>query len=152
MRRPSRCYLSDRLNPGTKDTARTPKPRPGRIPTGCARSPEPQVWSFLDNLQEWKVDNVLEGHSDWVRDVAWAPNVGLPMCTVASCGQDGKVIVWTQSQAGAEWQSVLLHDFKVPVWSVSWSVTGNILAVSDGNQQVSNGARGSKTYKRASFC
>ena len=29
----------------------------------------------------------LEAHSDWVRDVAWAPNVGLPVSTIATCSQ-----------------------------------------------------------------
>ncbi len=28
---------------------------------------------------------------------------------------------------------VVLHDFQVPVWKLSWSVTGNILGVSDAN-------------------
>ena len=27
------------------------------------------------------------GHSDWVRDVAWAPSLGLPFHTIASAGQ-----------------------------------------------------------------
>ena len=26
-------------------------------------------------------------HSDWVRDVAWAPNMGMPCNTVASCSE-----------------------------------------------------------------
>jgi len=29
----------------------------------------------------------LEAHSDWVRDVAWAPNVGIPVSTIATCSQ-----------------------------------------------------------------
>jgi protein transport protein SEC13 len=29
-----------------------------------------------------------------------------------------------------------MHDFKTPVWRVSWSLTGNILAVSDANNNV----------------
>lgn len=28
-----------------------------------------------------------EGHSDWVRDVAWLNHVGLPYDIVASCGE-----------------------------------------------------------------
>ena len=31
---------------------------------------------------------------------------------------------------------MLLKDFGAPVWTVSWSVTGNILAVADGNNTV----------------
>ena len=29
----------------------------------------------------------MEGHTDWVRDVAWAPNVGLPRTYLASASQ-----------------------------------------------------------------
>eukprot|EP00959_Pyramimonas_sp_CCMP1952_P211694 4429988-Pyramimonas_sp.AAC.1 len=95
-----------------------------------------KVWSFNEATKEWKVDQVLEGHTDWVRDAAWAPNIGLPMNTIASCGQDGLVFAWTQAEAGSPWKSRLIQDFKVPVWRVSWSVTGSLLAVSDGNNVV----------------
>jgi hypothetical protein len=56
-----------------------------------------QVWGYVEGTKEWRLEATLSGHSDWVRDAAWAPNVGLPMSTIASCGQDGKVLVWTQS-------------------------------------------------------
>jgi protein transport protein SEC13 len=46
------------------------------------------------------------------------------------------VFAWTQNEAGSPWKKLLIMDFKVPVWRVSWSVTGNILAVSDGNHTV----------------
>lgn len=52
------------------------------------------------------------GHTDWVRDVAWAPNLGLPSSTVASAGQDGKVIIWNESAPGV-WDQVALPDFQV---------------------------------------
>jgi len=85
------------------------------------------------------------------------------MNTIASAGQDGKVgimpvtalylyfdcslkplcppvsqyqvIVWAEKPGGS-WQPVLLKDFGVPAWRVSWSTTGNILAVSDANSSV----------------
>lgn len=34
------------------------------------------------------------------------------------------------------WERRLLHDFGAPVWRVSWSVSGNILSVSDANSRV----------------
>mmetsp|Transcript_8395 Transcript_8395/g.14452 ORF Transcript_8395/g.14452 Transcript_8395/m.14452 type:complete len:313 (-) Transcript_8395:398-1336(-) len=104
------------------------------VSAGCDNAVK--VWGFNEAAKEWKVEQVLEGHSDWVRDAAWAPNVGLPMNTIASCGQDGQVFAWTQNEAGSPWKKLLIMDFKVPVWRVSWSVTGNILAVSDGNHTV----------------
>ncbi|RYR79891.1 hypothetical protein Ahy_A01g004685 isoform A [Arachis hypogaea] len=75
-------------------------------------------------------------HTDWVRDVAWAPNLGLPKSTIASASQDGKVIMWTVGKEGDQWEGKILSDFKTPVWRVSWSLTGNILAVADGNNNV----------------
>ena len=36
---------------------------------------------------EWKLDQSLDGHQDWVRDVAWAPNIGVPVSIIASCGE-----------------------------------------------------------------
>ena len=50
--------------------------------------------------------------------------------------QDGTVVMWTQAKEGDEWEGRLLFDFKVPVWRVSWSLTGNILAVSDSSSKV----------------
>ena len=34
------------------------------------------------------------------------------------------------------WERHLLHDFGAAVWRVSWSVSGNILSVSDANNAV----------------
>eukprot|EP00048_Salpingoeca_helianthica_P015593 m.227563 g.227563 ORF g.227563 m.227563 type:complete len:307 (-) comp17248_c0_seq1:23-943(-) len=76
----------------------------------------------------------LTGHTDWVRDVAWAPSLGLAPPTLASCSQDGHVFIWTN--IGGKWTSVSIHDFHVPVWRVSWSVSGNILAVSSSDHKV----------------
>ena len=50
--------------------------------------------------------------------------------------QDGTVVIWTQASENDSWQPLLLHDFKQPVWRCSWSLTGNILAVSDASNSV----------------
>ena len=76
-------------------------------------------------------------HSDWVRDVSWAPNLGLPKSTIASASQDGSVVIWTVGKEGEQWEGKILNDFKTPVWRVSWSLTGNLLAVADGDNNVS---------------
>ena len=36
---------------------------------------------------EWVIEEKLEGHNDWVRDVAWCPSIGLPISRIASCSQ-----------------------------------------------------------------
>lgn len=42
---------------------------------------------FREEEGQWVEDQKLEGHSDWVRDVAWAPSIGLPKSVIASCSQ-----------------------------------------------------------------
>lgn len=99
-------------------------------------------------------------HSDWVRDVAWAPAVP-GMNIIASCSEDKTVILWTQkvpiqsnssdnsnsidenkesdSPSAAQhypWKAMVLHTFNEPVWRLSWSITGAILAVSSGDATV----------------
>ena len=92
----------------------------------------------------------MQGHSDWVRDVAYAPSIGMPKTYLASAsqvqatkhwrsnGQDKTVIIWTQNAPGQPWQKQLLKPDPFPdtVWRVSWSLTGGILAVSSGDNKV----------------
>lgn len=94
-----------------------------------------KLWAKQDG--EWKETKSLpKSHCDWVRDVAWAPNIGLPVSTIASCSQDRQVIIWTSDGESGEWSQRELPKFTAPVWRVSWSVTGNILAVSSGDNRV----------------
>ena len=53
----------------------------------------------------------LQMHTEWVRDVSWVPNLGLPKSTLASASQDGKVIIWTVAKEGDQWEGKVLHDF-----------------------------------------
>lgn len=47
-----------------------------------------------------------------------------------------QVYVWSEKPAGG-WDRKLVHDFRpAPVWRVSWSQTGGILAVTDGTSAV----------------
>ncbi|TPP61740.1 Protein transport protein SEC13 [Fasciola gigantica] len=143
---------------------------------------------------EWIEETRLEGHSDWVRDVSWAPSLNIARQLIASCGQDGRVIVWqsisnaeannnlgpassmpigpmggagqvttmasattgaTGGTVGAQpatthldpkdyaqcpgatnWRPVVLATYPEVVWHVSWSLTGNILAVSGGDNKI----------------
>ena len=45
---------------------------------------------------------------------------------------------WDGTQNGKDsiWKPTLLHTFDAPVWRVSWSVTGHMLAVSSGDNDV----------------
>lgn len=87
----------------------------------------------------WVEEQKLDAHHDWVRDVAWAPTVGMARGVIASCSQDCQVFIWTTDyeSGGLGWTPKLLHKFNDVVWHLSWSVTGNILAVSGGDNKVS---------------
>ncbi|SCV68285.1 BQ2448_406 [Microbotryum intermedium] len=153
-----------------------------------------KVWVWEEETKSWSPDPiqpVLEGHVDWVRDVAWAPSVGVGRAYLASGGQvrpfhgchavvydrrmeiddrmstptwqDKTVYIWTQDSPRATWNKVTLEPtnaaptqasasaagagagagaggkgkFGEVVWRVSWSVSGNVLAVSSGDGKVS---------------
>lgn len=49
-----------------------------------------QVWR-ANEMGGWDEEQTLHGHKDWVRDAVWAPNLGMPLNTIASAGQDGQV-------------------------------------------------------------
>lgn len=69
---------------------------------------ELQIWHFDETKRQWaQQGQPLKGHSDWVRDVAWAPNLGMPMNTIASAGQDGKVLIWTEKNN--QWNQLVSH-------------------------------------------
>ena len=82
------------------------------------------------------VFNVLK---DWVRDVAWAPNSALPYLMFASCSEDRTLCIWKQkdpSNPASPWDAKIIQQFEAPVWRLSWSVTGTVLAVSTGDHKV----------------
>ncbi|KAG6381323.1 WD40 repeat-like protein [Boletus reticuloceps] len=109
-----------------------------------------KIWSFREDTQTWVEEETLEGHGDWVRDVAWAPNIGLPRSYIATASQDKSVLIWTKDTPTAPWvktaldpsptlsQNMVSMTGKFPdvVWRVSWSLAGNILAVSCGDGKV----------------
>jgi protein transport protein SEC13 len=96
-----------------------------------------KIWSFSNN-SKWEEEQTLEGHADWIRDVSWSPNVGLNYETIASCSQDRTVVIWTKGSEDGKWtKKQTLPKFQGTVWKLSWSVTGNILAVSASDNSVS---------------
>ncbi|KAI9188332.1 GTPase-activating protein S13 [Blastocladiella emersonii ATCC 22665] len=100
-----------------------------------------KVWSFdasaAANEAPSSAPLSLAAHEDWVRDVAWAPNVGIPATYLASCSQDKTVYVWTKgSPLDAEFVPHKVHTFADVVWRVSWSLAGDVLAVASGDNKV----------------
>jgi len=114
-----------------------------------------KIWSFSEETQAWVEEEKLVGHTDWVRDVAWAPNIGLQRSYIATASQDRTVIIWTKDSPTSPWVKTPLDPstsavttstpgapqaqpgkFPDVVWRVSWSLAGNILAVSCGDGKV----------------
>lgn len=108
-----------------------------------------KIWQFSQEAHRFVEAESLQGHSDWVRDVAFAPNVGLPRSYLATASQDRTVLIWTQDSANGAWTKTALNarpasgaagdgsnKFPDTVWRVSWSVSGNVLAVSCGDGKI----------------
>ncbi|KAJ6475206.1 WD40-repeat-containing domain protein [Mycena polygramma] len=108
-----------------------------------------RIWGYREDQQAWVEEDVLEGHTDWVRDVAWAPSVGLTRSYIATASQDRTVCVWVRDAPGGQWVRSVLDPsaaggeasaaggkFPDVVWRVSWSLAGNLLAVSCGDGKV----------------
>jgi len=123
------------VSPGALISSQAPQPIKRFVSGGCDHLIK--IYRFFDTENTWKLESTLEQvHTDWIRDVAWAPNIGLPSSTIASCSQDGTVIIWTLEWNSTVWGKKILPKFPDVVWRVSWSVTGNILAVSGGDNKV----------------
>ena len=95
-----------------------------------------RLWTYDSAAQTYREEaEPLAGHSDWVRDVAWSPTI-LHKSYIASASQDQTVRIWTSEATSAgPWASHVLK-FEAPVWRVSWSLSGNVLAVSGGDNAV----------------
>ena len=99
-----------------------------------------KIWACAPDGETWSEAAVLPAlHSDWVRDVSWAPSLGggeMAASTIASCAQDKRVAIWTEDGGGSDsWTSKVI-ELPAVVWSVSWSVSGGILAAAGGDNVV----------------
>ncbi|KAL7273191.1 GTPase-activating protein S13 [Rhizina undulata] len=95
-----------------------------------------KIWVWNSDTSSYTLETTLTGHTDWVRDVAWAPSI-LPKTYIATASQDKSVIIWISdtSSPNPVWTKKVL-TFDSVVWRVSWSLSGNVLAVSGGDNKV----------------
>lgn len=133
-------YLPTSLN--SPSGAQQAGPEPQKFATGGCDGLV-KIWTLNPSTQIWELSETLEGgHTDWVRDVAYSPSIGLARTYLASAGQDRVVNVWTQDGAKGTWKQHTLDPsgnggkFNGPVWRVSWSIGGNVLAVTAGDGKV----------------
>jgi len=54
----------------------------------------PQTQKFESTIELNMGGQAKQAHEDWVRDVAWASNIGLMCDMIATVGEDQKVRVW----------------------------------------------------------
>ncbi|KAJ5963368.1 uncharacterized protein N7479_003244 [Penicillium vulpinum] len=95
-----------------------------------------KIWEYSLESKSYNLTQTLEGHSDWVRDVAWSPSI-LSRSYIASAAQDKTVRIWTSDASNPDQWSSQTLEFDTVLWRVSWSLSGNILAVSGGDNKVS---------------
>ncbi|KAF8664853.1 hypothetical protein AX16_000694 [Volvariella volvacea WC 439] len=140
--------------PGQQSATQSTPPIKRFASAGCDNLVK--IWGYKEDTQSWVEEEVLEGHTDWVRDVAWAPNIGLPRSYIATASQDKTVLIWTKDTPTSPWVKTALDPssalsspaagaggapptpgkFPDVVWRVSWSLAGNLLAVSCGDGKV----------------
>ena len=90
-----------------------------------------KVWEFRENDAKPHCTEVGQ-HLDWVRDVAWCQSIG-HTSMIASCSEDKTCVVW-KPDAKKGFHATKIQ-FSVPLWKVSWSLTGCLLAVSGGDDE-----------------
>ena len=95
-----------------------------------------KIWVYDATTQTYSLErDPLSGHTDWVRDVAWSPSL-LQKSYIASASQDKTVRIWTSDPGtNGQWTCKVLN-FDSPVWRVSWSLSGNVLAASGADNKV----------------
>uniref|UniRef100_A0A7E4VEB8 Protein SEC13 homolog n=1 Tax=Panagrellus redivivus TaxID=6233 RepID=A0A7E4VEB8_PANRE len=100
-----------------------------------------KVWKAVPdgpNNTTYIVDVELQQHTDWVRDVAWAPCDQFGATCIASCGCDKQLVVWKCTDLENKmWSSQVLNKFDDIIWHVSWSLCATMLAVAGADNKVS---------------
>jgi protein transport protein SEC13 len=123
------------ISPGALFSSGAPNNTVRRFVTGGSDNLV-KIWDWNPEMKTYTPTLTLTGHTDWVLDVAWAPTI-LQKSYIASASQDKTVRIWTSDPSHpSEWQSTVLN-FDAVLWRVSWSLSGNVLAVSGGDNKVS---------------
>lgn len=115
-----------------------PPPPVPRLVT-CGREPTARVWRYSRAEQMWLHEGDLQDSpASTQRDVAWAPNVGMPFSYIAAASDDKFVTVWLQDGGlDGMWRATALPPFDDAVVKVSWSLVGTFLLVACANNTAS---------------
>jgi protein transport protein SEC13 len=95
-----------------------------------------KIWNYNEASQNWAQSHIFNpGHGDWVRDVAWQPETGNAK-TLASVGADQFLLIWTKESDNHTWRQQTKVKLPGKAWRVSWSVTGSLIVVSCGENDM----------------
>jgi nucleoporin SEH1 len=94
-----------------------------------------KVWGYNNNYRRWQIVAELNGHSDSIHDVCWAPNMGRSYHLLATASKDRTFRIWKlKLQEGllqGEVEEVAKkHHHDSELWRVEWNITGTMLASS----------------------
>ena len=92
-----------------------------------------KVWEY-DELSERLKEEMKWNYSAAVRDITFAGSSGLPYNLVATCTDNCEVHIYKHTEG--KWTQSTRIKSKLPVWKASWSLLGNLLAVSAANNVV----------------
>ncbi|KAI9139772.1 WD40-repeat-containing domain protein [Paraphysoderma sedebokerense] len=112
----------------------------------------------VDQHNKWQPFEILEGHTDAVHDVSWAPNVGKTYQLIATASKDKHVRIYkitedfhsntasgpgsatVQRDGSSKRYKVDLigsyPDHDAEVWRVEWNITGTVLSSSGDDGKV----------------
>lgn len=93
-----------------------------------------KIWEFREGNEHKPSEQLVGSHDDWVRDVSWCDSIGLSQNMIATCSEDRTCKVW-KFDGKAQWVERKI-SFQVPLWKVSWSQIGNLLAISGADNKV----------------
>ncbi len=99
-----------------------------------------KIWIYDYEKKTFECHLSVTEHKDWVRGVDWLSDCfGRQYDLLATCSEDGTVILWKiPFQSPGNYTKQILDTFDGPVWKVSWSHTGGLLAVSAGSNKADN--------------
>lgn len=111
-----------------------------RLAVGCCDG-SVRIFELNEGIRQWTQAQLVGTHGDWVRGVAWAPQVASLRPRIASCAQDGSAAVWAFDATCGRWGQALLkvgagEGTCGGAWKVEWNETGTAVVVSMGDGRV----------------
>lgn len=126
---PSTSPVSLASGPAARAASLAPK----RLVTGGADM-FVRIWRQEEGTEHWTQVRQLDAvHRGCIQDVAWRPSLGVPRSVIASCAEDGSVVIWGQDMEGQAWRVNAEWKVCADARKLAWSQAGTLLSVSVGD-------------------